>query len=178
MKNFSIYHILEYLPTRYIASSNQEKDRTSVYDFKNGYCNPKIFDELVRYINKCAGWSKSEYIICFIPASTQWKTDRRYSTLAQRLENMTGVKTTMAAIQRIEDKEAGHLNGGTINPTAGISFKSSYFQGKKVILIDDVITRGHTFNCIANALIDKGANDVIGLFVAKTINPYWKSNCA
>lgn len=46
-------------------------------------------------------------------------------------------------------------------------------QGKKVILIDDVITRGRTFSDTAIKMINKGASSVVGLFVAKTVNPDW-----
>lgn len=52
------------------------------------------------------------------------------------------------------------------------------FRGKKVILVDDVITRGRTFVQIANKLISNGASSVEGLFVAKTINPNWNTMVA
>ena len=44
-------------------------------------------------------------------------------------------------------------------------------MGKKVILIDDIITRGTTFNKTADKLESMGAVCVTGLFLAKTINP-------
>lgn len=176
--SFRYAHILEYLPCRYSASASQRNDRSSVYDFKDGYCNSKIFNGFVETIKSLVGYSKNDFVICFIPASTQAKTVRRYRDLATRLENATGVRACFNAIYRTEDKEAGHLSGGTINPLSGVSFDSSCFRGKKVILIDDVITRGRTFCRTANALLERDAQEVIGLFVAKTINPDWNSACA
>jgi ATP-dependent DNA helicase RecQ len=117
-------------------------------------------------------------VICFIPASTSAKTIRRYGNLAVRLEKATGVKACLSAIRRTSDTEAGHLNGKVGNPIEGLSFDSDYFRGKNVILIDDVITRGRTFCMTANELLERGADDVVGLFVAKTINPDWHSACA
>ena len=125
----------------------------------------------VEAIKHLVGYAKSDYVLCFIPASTQWKTQRRYADLARRLQEATGVTACFNAIYRTEDHEAGHLYGGTVNPTEGVGFNSSCFRGKKVILIDDVITRGRTFCSTANSLLDRDASDVVGLFVAKTIHP-------
>lgn len=175
---FTYCHVLEYLPTRYPASSSQKNDRSAVYQFKDGYCEPRIFDGLVDAVNHLAGYNKSDYVICFIPASTQYKTNIRYRNLAARLESATGVKVCFNAITRIVDTAAGHLNGKFGNPVEGLSFDASSFRGKKVILIDDVITRGTTFCRTANELLDRNAIDVYGLFVAKTINPDWNRVCA
>jgi ATP-dependent DNA helicase RecQ len=175
---FNYAHVLEYLPTRYAATSSQEQDRHSVYNFKNGYCSDQIFNAFVNFINSKVGYNKSQYVICFIPASTDWKTTRRYSDLARRLQSTTGVRATLSAITREEDKESGYLNGKIGNPIDGLGFDSSEFHGKNVILIDDVITRGRTFVLTANELINRGASDVIGLFVAKTINPDWNREIA
>ena len=176
MRNsFSYAHVLEYIPTRHAATAAQKSDRTAVYDFKNGYCNSRIFEGFVEAIKHLVGYAKSDYVLCFIPASTQWKTQRRYADLARRLQEATGVTACFNEIYRTEDHEAGHLYGGTVNPTEGVGFNSSCFRGKKVILIDDVITRGRTFCSTANALLDRGASDVVGLFVAKTVNPDWKA---
>ena len=175
---FTYYHVLEYLPTRYSASSSQKNDRSAVYQFKDGYCEPRIFDGLVEGVNHLAGYNKSDYVICFIPASTQHKTNIRYRNLATRLENATGVKARFNAISRTVDKASGYLNGKSGNPTEGLSFDASYFRGKRVILIDDVVTRGRTFCLTANELLNRGAIDVEGLFVAKTVNPDWNRACA
>ena len=50
--------------------------------------------------------------------------------------------------------------------------------GKKVILIDDVITRGRTFTQTASKILANGASCVIGMFVAKTVNPDWNNMVA
>lgn len=177
--SFSYAHVLEYLPTRYSATYSQREDRKAVYRFKDyGTCEGKLFEGFVDAIKHIAGYNKSDYVICFIPASSQYKTEIRYSDLASRLENATGVRACFNAIKRSVDKASGYLNGKTGNPIEGLSFDSSYFRGKKVILIDDVITRGRTFCMTANELLDRGASDVIGLFVAKTVNPDWNRACA
>lgn len=176
--SFSYAHVLEYLPVRYSATYSQKEDRSAVYRFKDGSCEDRIFDRFVNIIKQIVGYNKSEYVICFIPASSQARTSARYSSLAGRLENVTGVKASLNAIKRTVDTVPGYKNGKTMDTVSGLSFDPYCFRGKRVILIDDVITRGRTFCQTANELLDNGASDVIGLFVAKTINPDWNKACA
>ena len=177
--SFAYYNVLEYLPTRYSATLEQRNDRQVVYNFKDyGTCGSKIFDQFVKVIKSNTRFCQEEYVICFIPASTHSKTQMRYGDLAKRLERETGVRAYVSALKRVKDKASGYLNGKSGNPLEGVEFDSSCFRGKKVILIDDVITRGRTFCLAANELLDRGAVDVIGLFVAKTVNPDWNRSVA
>jgi ATP-dependent DNA helicase RecQ len=163
---------MEYLPVRYSANSRQISNRQAVYDFKDGRCIDYIFNAFVKHILSEIDWrDKSDYLICFIPASTGKKTIRRYSNLARKLNAATGVKASLSAIKRCVDQEAGHLTGKKNNPLDGLKFNPSEFRGKKVFLIDDVITRGRTFDSTANKLMEYGADDVTGLFVAMTSSP-------
>lgn len=176
---FYCTYALEYLPKRYSATQSQIADRSIVYNFKNtGTCHHSFLSLFSDTIKQQAGSNKSDYVICFIPASSHEKSLRRYRSLATYLEEHTGVRACLSAIKRTIDKESDHFNGKCGDPLEGISFDPSNFCGKKVILIDDVLTRGRTFISIANELLDRGAVDVYGLFIAKTINPDWHSNCA
>ena len=168
---FSYYYTLEYLPTRYVASDNDWNNRHAVWDFKDGICHESIANDMVEIIKHIADGHESEYIICFIPASTTDKTTRRYGTVSRKLADRTGVKTSLCAISKTSDTESGHISGKSSNPTTDFVFDNNCFNGKKVILIDDVITRGRTFTDTAVKLINKGAESVVGLFVAKTVNP-------
>lgn len=171
---FDYFYTREYLPTRYEADENQWENRRAVWNFKDGNCSPSVLNDLVEYIDKIVrNESLSEFIICFIPASTRSKTLKRYSSVARQLSNRTGVETSLAAITKDVDTEAQHLGERRDNPAEAFSFDSDYFKGKRVILIDDVITRGKTFSSTAIKLISNGATSVVGLFVAKTMNPDW-----
>lgn len=175
---YSYYYTMEYLPTRYAASQNDWDNRRAVWDFKDGICSEAIINSLVRHINSIVCGSKSGYIICFIPASTSYKTSNRFGSVARRLAERTGVQATLNAITKSSDSESGHIAGKSCNPTADFDFNSSCFRGKNVILIDDVITRGRTFYDTAVKLENNGARSVTGLFVAKTVNPDWNSLAA
>lgn len=175
---YSYYYTMEYLPTRYAANESEWDNRHAVWNFKDGVCSASILNDMVGIIDHIVGWNKSDYVICFIPASTSFKTHTRYSSVARRLAERTGVKSSLCAISKATDSEAGHIAGKSSNPAADFCFDSSIFRGKKVILVDDVITRGRTFVQTANRLMERGASSVQGLFVAKTVNPDWNTMVA
>lgn len=166
----SYYYISEYLPVRYEATAQQEQDRAMCYSFKDGVLTDKVKNAFLTKIGEITGGNKDGWIICFIPASSTAKTAQRFAKLSSALSS-EGYSVQKSAITNLYDKEAGHLNGKTDNPIASFGFQGGLVKGKKVILIDDIITRGTTFNMTAEKLLSFGALNVTGLFLAKTINP-------
>jgi predicted amidophosphoribosyltransferase len=164
------YHYLRtYLPVRYSADFQQQQNRREVYNFKDGKCSSELKRELINEIRDAIGYSKYEWIVCFIPASTYQRTMTRYSEILTSIKNEIGVDVTLNAIQVIADKEPGHNGKKESNPASNYSFNNNLYRGKKVLLIDDVITRGTTFKSTAIKLLESGAKDVKGLFIAKTV---------
>ena len=162
---------MEYLPTRYEANSREWDNRHAVWNFKDGVCSTSVLNDMSEIINDIVIGREYEYVICFIPASTKSKTINRFATVARKLTERTGVKATLSGICKTSDSESGYIAGKSSNPTADFCFDSSVFRGKKVIFVDDVITRGRTFVLTADKMIANGATSVEGVFVAKTINP-------
>lgn len=169
--NYEYRYLMEYLPKRYSATMKQENDREAIYDFKNGYCSLSLMNTIVECIkeikNETGGYN---WRVCFIPASTHHKTASRYQKLAEAIQ-AAGYKVAINAIYNEHDHEAGHLTGKTGNPIEGFGFNASDIAGKKLIVIDDIITRGRTFQMVAEKLETMGAASVTGLFLAKTFNP-------
>ena len=173
---YSTHALMEYLPTRYTATPQQQADRNEVYRFKDGNCSSRVLDGLVSEINRITGTNKERYLICFIPASTAAKTRTRFQELAANLRNRTGCEASLTGIHNAYDRESAIVTGKTSNPTASFCVNPEEVSGKKIILIDDVITRGRSFNGCAAKLMAAGATSVEGLFVAKTINPDYISH--
>lgn len=168
MKN--VYNITEYLPVRYIATFKQQQDRDICFDFKNGFLSATVKDAFLQKVEEITKDEKTGWIICFIPASTSDKTKHRFSKLATVFSEV-GYSVNENAIFNKYDTESGHIKGKSNNPIAAFGFDKNAVNGKKVILIDDIITRGTTFNMTADKLEELGALSVTGLFLAKTINP-------
>ena len=168
MNNYQ--YLKEYLPVRYQANAQQLADRQTCYNFKDGNINDEVKSGFLNKIQEITNGEKTGWAICFIPASTKSKTQIRYKKLAEAIL-ASGYKVAIDAIYNEHDHEAGHLTGKTGNPIEGFGFNTSGIAGKKIIVIDDIITRGKTFQMVAEKLMAMGATTVTGLFLAKTINP-------
>lgn len=176
--SYNYRYMCEYLPMRYNASYEQRENRQKVFNFKDGRASSEVLDQFISTIKSMIGYgSASDYCICFIPASEHYKNVRRYSALAARIKKEIGCSCSIDFIS-CPDHESGHIAGKSANPAANYSVDSYAVKGKRIILIDDVITRGRTFVQTAGLLIDNGAREVQGLFLAKTVNPDWNSNAA
>ena len=164
--------ILEYIPKKYVGlSSKQQQDRQAVYSFKDGNCPLYAKELLVNKIKSVISSNPSEWIVCFIPASTEAKHLRRYGSLSRYLNNQLSCPVCIDGIYVAYDRESGYMSGKTSDPTDNMTFNSSRFSGKKVILVDDVRTRGVTFERTADILVSLGATSVYGVFLAQTIHP-------
>ena len=77
--NFSKTNVLEYIPMKYIGlSSKQLQDRRTVFDFKDGNCPESAMKQMAEKIKEIVGADASQWVICFIPASTKTKHLRRF----------------------------------------------------------------------------------------------------
>lgn len=173
MRDFRYLYLMEYVPVRFTATVEQKQARQTVYNFKDGYCPPQIKQLLVKYINEIkSSIFTGKTRVCFIPASSQLNTIRRYKHLSAYIEQETDCPCDIETITKLNDEGAGHLYGKKMNPAADFKIDEYSVKDFNVILIDDVITRGQTFACTANKLIDCGAKEVIGIFLAKTVHPH------
>lgn len=171
MGGFNFAYLTHYYPkNRYPDSDlNYEaiKNRKMIWSFKDGYQSSAI--KLVsEYINSCYSFSeiKSMYF-CVIPASTNHKNSVRYEGFCNEIAKLTGINNSYSFITVREDKEDSreHKSNDT---TWNLDFDSSQIFGKKIILFDDVMTRGTSFCQVANKLKSYGAVSIMGLFLGKT----------
>ena len=114
-------------------------------------------------INRITGTEKSKWVICFLPSSDE--AINCYKQVASSIEQGTGVRAAIDSISR--------KNQSISDSVADFDYSTSYFAGKHVILIEDVVRKGVVINSTARRLINLGATSVTGFAVAKTINPSW-----
>jgi len=168
--SYDYYYFFEYLPKRHDANEEQQLHRRLVYDFKDGRFTA-LYDRILSGITERLEGNRIDWVLCCIPASTSYKTSVRFNTLMIRLCQSIGLINGYSAITVREDHEAQHLTEHKNDIVGKLNFNPDIIRGKKIILIDDVITRGKSFNQVARKLKSLGANSVIGFFIAKTVNP-------
>lgn len=167
---YKTYYILEYLPKRYVANEIQKKNRNRIWRFKDGFIDVMLFLNFASYVNRIIEGKKNEFLICFIPISSNIRTRYRYASFAKKLEDVTSVKTSLRAITKNEDSDFGYIAGKRLHPAEKFQINSNEVGNKRIILIDDIITMGNTFKETADLIMNNGAKSVVGLFAGKTIN--------
>ena len=174
-----IKYLLDYYPTKvdFEADDDEWNDRWTVWHFKNDsdktsekahqHVLDRVIPKFVDILNETFGEESLKYLtlVC-IPASTQEKNDARYKEFSERLCRETGMENGFEHIQVTGARVAKHDGGEYDN--VNYSFDVSFFNGKRVILLDDIITKGNSMR-IAKAILQKqGAKVICGLAVGKT----------
>lgn len=177
-----IKYLLDYYPTtvEFEADDDEWDDRWTVWIFKNdpGKTPEEAHQRVLnRVVPKFVGLLKDTFgekslkyltLVC-IPASTEEKNNARYKEFSERLCQETGIENGFSHIHLTRDRVAKREGGNADDVSiANYSFDDSFFNGKRVILLDDIITKGNSMR-IAKAKLEKlGAQVICGLSVGKT----------
>lgn len=173
-KGYPYYYLWPYIPKRFAASEEEQHIRQIIYGFKDGRYHPTLLAYVMRIATeiqkKCFNSSNDVYL-CIIPASTAEKTNNRFNKFCADMCTNSGLKNGYSLIGNKEDREAKHLaeDGGADNISKYLVIGD--VKNKNIILLDDVITRGRSFNQTSDELKAAGATKIIGLFLGKTT---WK----
>lgn len=169
---FKLYTFMPYYPlNRYSDSDltlNESRFRKLVWNFKDGLLS-KEFGELVASSLKSIYTDAiiRRYIFCIIPASTQFKTERRFKSFCKVVSEKAKIINGYDYIQNSFDHDAGHVSVTKPDILEFVNVSDS-FNSRDVILFDDVTTRGSTFLSLARKLTVMGAASVTGIFLGKT----------
>lgn len=85
-----------------------------------------------------------------------------YSKVAHSTKTLLRVKETGTQVKRSKVERDEYLRDA-------FSANPAKLKGKKVLLVDDIITTGSTINHCAKALKEAGANQVMAVAIAKTL---------
>lgn len=144
-------YFFEYVPNAYINlcvdKAQQMANNRFVYDFKAGEKKAAHLcaEWLVRYLTKQYSSILEDFVVVFAPCSTQWKYNKRFGYLAAIL-NAAGIATANEHVHIFGERKPTH-NGGShfVNEDIyHVSLDGEYFNGKQVILFDDLLTSGKT----------------------------------
>ncbi|MCE4566040.1 phosphoribosyltransferase [Maribellus sp. CM-23] len=106
-------------------------------------------------------------LVC-APASTRQKNIKRFQRFSQIVCTNTGLNNGFEMLTIHTDREGTHLSGNTINPIDYFSFNRTYFRDKKIIIFDDIVTRGRTMFQMTKKLEELGASVILAISIGKT----------
>lgn len=167
-------HFFEYLPKRYKARGEQDiKVRNFIYDFKRGQKSAARFAaiEVANFFFRSFGSECEDYTFVCVPSRNNVTYRRRFGYFANEVEELCGCKNAMNHVIIVGERDALHNSVTHCVCESGYDYiiDLEWFRGRKVIVVDDLITSGATADTFAAELSAAGATIVGGLFLARTI---------
>lgn len=166
------YALFDYIPKRKMrrASFEQQDTTRMVLDFKSGkkYAISWAARQMARAIRHN---DLSDTIIVCIPASCSRTNIRRYKEFMQLLCEQTGAINGFDFVQPMGKRRKAHIDHvHDIAERAAdcIHINDNALRGKKVLVVDDIVTTGKTANAFIDMLKSAGADVRGALFLAKT----------
>lgn len=169
------YHyrcILNYVPSSYVADRDwQERNRKIVYEFKEGKYSENYMRKFQYQCQRLIKDMAIDWVVCFAPCSCKDRTIKRFGRLSEYLTTNLPCKVYLDTFTYLGEKYPSYLWGKKEIDNAQIGATVNHYFGKHVIVIDDVISTGRTFNKVGDLLMKSGALSVEGLFFSRTIYP-------
>lgn len=170
--------ILKYIPSRYANLKGwQFYNRRAVIDFGKGVVSEDNKRKILKAVQNISKDNTSEYLLCFIPASTRKRHEQRYTELSQYLQKNLDFPVMLNAIEGYDRNpkysryKDPNIADSPYYSVFDFKIDSSLFRNKRVILIDDIITTGNTLARYGHVIKDSGAVSVYGVIFAMTIHP-------
>lgn len=142
---------------------NDPDKNVTTYEHKSAL---QTVTNLVEKALRSAFGSKTEYLtlVC-LTASTQRKTELRYKDFAEQLCKSLNMNNAFPHIQVIEGGSAKHDGG---DGSRRVSYDRYFFNGKYVVLFDDVRTTGHSLEQERHTMEELGAKVICAITIAQT----------
>ena len=168
------YFFYYYYPTRFTTvSADSQEARKLVYNFKDGYLHNRVKDLVVSKIrNTFDPTCISKLCFVCIPASTRAVHQSRYKEFSQEVAQALGMSNAYDHITITREKTPSHLGGTNV---AEYSYDSSFFNGKLVVLFDDIVTRGDSLSSMKQELERLGASVICAISIGRTYSD-WNGN--
>ena len=164
--------LYEYLPMKYKATPRDWQVRKFIWGFKDGLCGLSAASVVCQKISQYISKEEAKNIVfACIPASSAAKTEARYKEFAEAVCKEMGFINGYNAIHVEGERLAIHETGTSkhIKNTEVITFDRDFFNGKNVLVFDDILTQGFSYANFACSLEKIGASVLGGLFLGKTI---------
>lgn len=162
----------KYYPARIRNVGEKEiADRQLVFDFKDGRAYEEVAQRTAERLLTLYGEDCMNIVFSPIPASSSEKNEIRYKAFWQRVCELTSAINGFEHVSVSGERLTVHENRKTekdVRKVNVIEFDKAFFNGKSVVVFDDVITKGLSYAIYANQLESLGANVLGGVFLART----------
>ena len=166
-----MFSFFDYLPTKYEANKQEWRIRKMIWDFKDGKRSLKVAEMVAKRIREQFGAQTNEIVFACIPSSSENSNKTRYELFSKEVCRLSGTKNACPAIKISGERLAIHESKGskTVQCVQVIDFNKKFFKGKKVLVFDDILTKGYSYARFACTLESYGAEVLGGYFLGKTL---------
>ena len=164
-------------PASRLLLSRKERDDTDARRFLAGQMAPLCECAISEHTGD---GSRGDWILTYPPRSTKKRRLVGFDqseTLARTLSHLCGIPCCRAFTRvRGQNTEQKQLNAVRRAENAQNSYRlhpalaEDFFAGRRVILIDDIVTTGATLSACAALLYEAGAVDCVAVTAAKTVS--------
>ena len=168
--NFGVY-----IPKAYRELATEEERSFSewVINFKDGQ-KAQLKEGAQMVISKLRQWygdKARELVVVPVPCSSMAQYRFRFSYFCVVVANTLGQANPMQHVTILGKRSAAHRNPAhTIvkDDNYEVQVDGDFFNGKKVVIVDDIVSSGRTADDFAKMLEEAGAEVKGGIFFAKT----------
>ncbi|OKZ08512.1 MAG: ribose-phosphate pyrophosphokinase [Bacteroides oleiciplenus] len=166
--------LFDYIPARYEATEREKQIRSLIWDFKAGKRSKQVAAIVAGKIAEKFGSFADTIVFVCVPASSAERTEKRYRDFCEEVSNLCGCMNGYKAVKVGGKRMTIHetKKDKSIQNTETITLNTDFFNGKRVLVFDDILTKGHSYAQFACALEQLGAEVLGGYFLGRTILSY------
>lgn len=97
------------------------------------------------------------------------KTRQRFARLDSHVRMRTGIRGGLDWIRVTRDRSPTRESSKQDDTTWNLFFDAEKIRGRRIVLVDDITTRGMSFVQCARKLMNFGAVEVVGFFFGKSV---------
>lgn len=167
------YYFHDYIPTTIKNVPRFIWDiRNKVWDFKDGKENisRQIASDVALLLKRIfTNQELSKFVFICAPASKIEVNIKRFKSFSENVCAQTGMMNGFEQIKIHKERESIHTSGkSSHNPMDYITLNENFFHEKRIILFDDVVTRGRTMRYLSLKLEELGSKVIFVISIAKT----------
>lgn len=174
ISGFRAVYCMDYYPKNKYPDSALSAEKVRAREFllgmKDGRFWEKSADILEHYL--LGHFWKDDLkarAVCYIPASSAEKTRQRFARLDSHVRMRTGICGGLDWIRVMRDRSPTREGSKQDDTTWNLFFDAEKIRGQRIVLVDDITTRGMSFVQCARKLMDFGAVEVVGFFFGKSV---------
>lgn len=176
---------IKYYPTSlqdFEATDAEWQDRWFIWNFKNNpdkqkedspYYHKQALDDAIdmleERLNQTFGKLLPELTLVCVPASSPKKNEARYKAFSERLCEATGMSNAYSHITVTEEAVEKHEGGEGVRINT-VLLDWDYFNGRCILLFDDVLTTGGSMRRYAERFASHGAEVIACMTLGKTFH--------